>query len=529
MLTGGVSRHTLYHTHFRIIACFVNDGRSLVECQQKSLAIVSAMVQYPVSRLCKAWRNFRVEEQIVQSTLVSIGPGQLAVYLSRRFGGCARGCLSTIFTASGLSRLCLPLLVGLSVSVNLWAEDGIRYSIVQPGDSFASVSEREFGSSALGRLIAERNEIDYDTTLSTGQRLIIPVAPDPKYESAEVVFAKGDPILLVRGQDRHERLLQPGHRVFASDVIQTDDTGFVSLLFPAGTVVNIQPGSKVGLINLDCLSDKVECVIEMNASEGNVVNRVNRRDGQPATFKVTTPHASAAVRGTVFDIGASVESLLIGVTDGEVAIDAQGASTELEKGLGARTRAGLATEKPVPLLPSPSFQRAAVRVSEEDVLSWYRVDRAEQYWVAIGNDEQGNSTLLQGTQTGLSYQIPTLAAGEYYLTVRPLDRLGLRGFPDSLKINTVELDRQAAPVTLELFSDSAGRFVTAPSFEDPDNQYEIQMAFNETFRDVTSVDVGVDSGMVFEPVGMPAYVRARLILDDKTVGPFGPTLELPAE
>jgi len=263
------------------------------------------------------------------------------------------------------------------------------------GDSLSTISLREFGSVAFGRLIAEYNGLNFDAELSAGKTLKIPLSAILDVEGAVVVFSKGEAQVVVRGERSLKINVKIGEKIFARDVIKTSGDGFVSLSFPSGTVVNIQPNSLVELRELDCLEDSAECLISLDAQGGALSSNVRQRKKQPTRFRVKTPHASAAVRGTIFDIDANEEAMLLGVTEGEVDIMAQGKGAGVTQGLGVRTLAGQPPDPPIKLLAAPDFRRAPQRITEQDSVSWYRVEGADHYRLSIARDADGAQAIYR--------------------------------------------------------------------------------------------------------------------------------------
>ena len=404
-----------------------------------------------------------------------------------------------------------------------------RIAISTVGDTFPAISLREFGTAAFARLIAEYNGITFNTVLSAGQLIKIPVAAAPTAEAASVVYAKGRALLLVRGNRGQIRDIKIGDDIHVNDIIKTTDSGFVSMRFPSGSVVNVQPMSLVKLVQLDCLSASDNCVVGLNAMLGRISSHIQQRGDQPTRFRVRTPHASAAVRGTVFDIDASDEQILLGVTEGDVELSAQGRSTEVAEGLGVRTLAGQPSDPPVRLLPPPSFQRVPPRITSEDTLVWLPLSDAERYSVTIAGDEQGSALAYQFESDGLSHQINPLPAGGYFVLLRGIDSLGFQGFVNTAPIVVADIDETAASPTLGTVTDGGQLFVNALNLAEGIEEFEVQLSFGPAFLDVSSVDVPVNGGIQVAPAEIPTYVRARSILGPSTVSQFGPALTLPAQ
>ena len=408
------------------------------------------------------------------------------------------------------------------------AQDRDRVIVVTAGDSFSSIALREFGSSGFGRLIAEHNRMDYTSVLRIGQMIRVPLEAQSKEDAAEVFFAKGEPTLFVAGAIDQPSPLRNGAQVYARDIIKTGRDGFVSLRFPSGTAVNIQPNSLVQLAELDCLEGSITCLVELDASAGSLNSNVNHKGPQRTRLIIHTPHASAAVRGTVFDIDASNEVVLVGVTDGEVDVSAQGRSTGLLRGLGVKTEAGQASEPPVRLLNAPDLRRLPPRVTVEDTLHWYALPGAANYLIAISRDPDGSATLYQVPDTALVHRIQAFAPGDYFLLVRAQDENGFKGFPAVQQIRVAAVDASISRTALSLVEDNGEQILTATDSVPDVAGIEVQLSTTREFTEVSGVDVPLNGGVVFVPSGVPQFARARVIVDDSTVSSFGPVLDLPA-
>lgn len=403
-----------------------------------------------------------------------------------------------------------------------------RLIISTAGDTFSLVSLREFGTTAFGRLIAEYNRLPYEQPLSTGQVLRIPISPDVALESANVVFAKGESQVRIRGNQQDLRDISTGDKIYIADVIKTAESGFVSLRFPSGTLVNVQPESVVKLASLDCLEERESCVISLDAQSGGITTNVTQRKDQPARFNVRTPHASAAVRGTEFDIDASDEQVLVGVTEGDVAVTAQGESTDLARGLGLKTLAGQKSQPPVQLLAEPNFRRIPPRVTEQDTFSWFTLENASNYILAVAADSEGASVQYSIDTVDLTHSVQQLPAGEYFVQLRAIDADGFKGFVSRQALLMADLDNDAFVPTLTPITEADQLWLSVADIPESITELEVQFSFDQNFREVTSVDVPADGGVLVAPTDAVSYFRARSIVNASTVGLFGPVLSVPA-
>ena len=109
---------------------------------------------------------------------------------------------------------------------------------------------------------------------------------------------------------------------------------------------------------------------------------------KPTTFRIKSPFASAAVRGTQFDFDIN-EGNALGVTEGVVEISFNGSSNNIGKGKGVLAGEGRSINDLIDLLEEPALRldQDVNRISEEDSISWDTVQGAENYRVAFAADE----------------------------------------------------------------------------------------------------------------------------------------------
>ena len=396
------------------------------------------------------------------------------------------------------------------------------------GDTFDKIALRELGSAGFGRLLAEYNNASYLGAISANNKIRIPVPEIIESEYLTTLFAKGESLVLIGGNTGKSERARSGSEIFVNDHILTGSNGFVSMQVPSGSVINVQPNSLVALLKLQCPKSADVCDVELEALEGELSTRVRQRVGQPTTFRIKTPHATAAVRGTTFDVGTADSQLLIGVTEGAVDLTAGSALTELPGGLGVKTLAGQAPGTPVPLLQAASYKRINPRISVEDSLSWHRVRGAVSYTVAIGRDAAGTTTEYKVAADDTVHQIQDLPASSYHLQVRAIDGDGLKGFRATTEINVVALDESKEGPLLSRSEENGDYIVGLSEAGDESEVIEIQVSQSDDFSEVTTVDVSGDGGVLYQSGDVPAYARGRYILNESTVGKFGPVVELPA-
>ena len=430
-----------------------------------------------------------------------------------------RLCTSLLFTV--LFALALPAVAQqqnnkqtLSTTGSIIARDVIAVA----GDTLRTIARRELGKTGLSPMLAAFNGMPESEQLVAGQLIRIPLYVPLRQEFASVVFVKGS-------VQRNDQPLKRNDEIYLNDLLIAGDDGFLSLEFASGSVVNLQPGTHAQLVRLNCLPNDDSCLIEVSTDAGGLNADVQSREGQPSDFRITTPYASAAVRGTTFDFSARDGTAIVGVTDGNISVSAQSQRVELPQGMGSVTREGEAPGAPVPLLPPPVYRYVPTRAAAGDSVRWWRISDAQSYSAQLSTDSDGKSVVANFVNNSESVPINFKTAGDYYLAVRGIDANGLKGFSTTTRLTIATIN--AALATLSASVERSGREYLVSVIEPPEDApgFEIQVAATADFADPLSVDVSRSGSAVFRLDFEKLYARVRILSDPLTVSAFGEITE----
>ncbi len=403
-----------------------------------------------------------------------------------------------------------------------------RDVVVADGDTLSSIAARELGKTGYAPQLAEFNELVSNAPLIPGNIIRIPIHVPARGEFAQVVFVKGNVTASRMGGDPAQSgndqntiiAIERDMEILSGDKILTGSDGYVSIEFSSGSVVNMQPDTEALLSRLNCLPGDDSCIIEIKTIKGKVTSNVERRDDQPVDFRISTPYASAAVRGTVFDFDTG-DALRIGVTEGSVDVTADNQLVDLKTGFGTVVEEGQPPSPPTSLLPAPVFRRVPARVAPEDTVTWWSFSDAASYNALVSNDEAGNETLATFEVANDQIRFDTIAAGEYFLLIRAIDQNGLRGFTSNVPITIASVDASVAPVVTAVTRQGSELLVQIVNPPASAAGFEIQVANTEAFEDPLSVDVNSTGAAVFRLTSDRVFTRARILLDPQTVSPYG--------
>ena len=396
-----------------------------------------------------------------------------------------------------------------------------RDVVVAEGETLRDVARRELGRAGYAPQLAEFNRGAENAPLTPGRLVRIPVHVPARGEVALVVFVKG--AVTLDGAP-----LDPAAEIAAGAVLETGDDGFLSLEFSSGSIVNLQPGSRVSLDRLACLEDDDGCLIEIGADRGDVTSEVEARDGQDTEFRVTTPYATAAVRGTAFDAVIDPEALVLGVTEGAVELAAAGTEVAVTEGFGSVTREGEPPGRPRALLPAPVFRNVPARLVPGDVVRWWELADVERWAATLSLDGAGVETVAEldlepGDRIDLADAAAELEPGDYTLNLRGVDDAGLKGYRAQTRVTLARVDEALAPPEVEVRSEGSEFLVSVVGADEADAPgYEIQIGEDPALDDPLGVDVGPPGTAVFRIDADVVHARARRLVDPVTVSAFGP-------
>ncbi len=390
---------------------------------------------------------------------------------------------------------------------------------IRDGETLRGIAQRELGKIGLAPHLAEFNNIALDSALQAGQVIQIPLYAEVEKEFATVVFVKGN----VR---RDGQEVARNAEIYVNELLTTGDDGFVSIMFKSGTVVNLQSNANAKLKKLNCLEEDQSCVVEVEADQGELTSNVES-DLKPSDFRISTPYASAAVRGTVFDVSVTEEALGVGVTEGGVAIANDTDNVDLNTGFGSVTKRGQALGQPVPLLPSPVYRYIPTRAATGDRVLWWNLSNVDDYVAQLTSDIEGRAVLAESIGKATDFVVGDVEAGDYYLNVRGVDQDGLKGFTSSTRVTVAQIDESLQPVDTEISFDGNEYLVSVQNPSDQAPGYEIQVSSDPNFDDPLSVDINQRGAAVFRLDVDKLYARTRMLIDPRTVSAFGATAESP--
>lgn len=350
-----------------------------------------------------------------------------------------------------------------------------------------------------------------------------------RVESAPVlVVEEAGAVTVERSGGAGAQPVAVGERLGSGDRLRTGPDSSVLLRFADGSELLVRPDSDVLLDDLGRYGQSGMIDSRARLERGRVEASVPAFAAPRPRFEISTPSASAVVRGTDFRVSSETSPPLARteVLDGAVRVQGAGRPLTVSAGAGTVIRQGEAPERPRPLLPAPDlgalesrFERIQLRIG------WPPVTDAAAYQVQITRLDGTATLLLDETVPGPRVTLPDLPDGTYALKVRSVDADGLEGTDGR---HEFELDaRPEPPVAMEPRPDRKVR-VARPGFRwtvPADAQaYRFQLAADAGFGSLLMERDALESAQIDSDLDLDEgdyYWRIATVAAGGDLGPFG--------
>jgi hypothetical protein len=176
---------------------------------------------------------------------------------------------------------------------------------------------------------------------------------------------------------------------------------------------------------------------EISLDSGRLEASATKQLAPAGGFQVHTPVGVAGLRGTGFRLNVAEDgkALRNEVTEGIVAVSAQGQEVRVDAGYGTYAEQGKPPAAPVALLPKPDLSSLPATVMRLPLeFNWPKNMPASAWRVQLSADADFHTVLRDDvfTQPSAQWQVEPatgdLPDGAYFLRVRGIDSLGLEGF-----------------------------------------------------------------------------------------------------
>lgn len=316
--------------------------------------------------------------------------------------------------------------------------DGVVEYQMPKGENLFSLARRALARQGDYRQVQRLNRIADPHRIPVGTVIRIPV-PLLRSEplAARIVALRGN--VLLRQGDRTVEA-RPGTELAPGTTLATGADGFVTLQLPNGSRTSMPTQTRMRIVRLHRIILTGSVDYDLAVDKGKVetlasplgADRNNR-------FRIRTPRAIAAVRGTRFRVGFDETTSLAEVIEGKVAANSQasGQVASLTPGLGAVITASgaLATEA---LLPEPDLANPGrVQTDPQVRLVLKSLPGAGGYHVQIAEDAGFAKVIAEQQQRDEVFAFAGIPNGSLFVRVSALAASGLEGLPQTYAMRRI--------------------------------------------------------------------------------------------
>ncbi|HEX7822064.1 MAG TPA: FecR domain-containing protein [Sphingobium sp.] len=223
-----------------------------------------------------------------------------------------------------------------------------------------------------------------------------------------------------------------GMAVRPGAVLETGADGFLGLTLSNGSQISIPTRSRVRILAMRRFLLTKGVDFDIAVDRGKFETQATPLSSGASQFRLRTPRAVSAIRGTVLRVGYQPdrEDSMTEVLDGSVAVQSAGGSAQaaiVPKGRGAVV-AATGSVKTEALLAAPEIDDPGRIVSEPVAAFLLRpVPGARGYHVQVAADAGFSDLVGEATAGGTQVALPALGNGRWFARVSAIAASGLEG------------------------------------------------------------------------------------------------------
>ncbi len=324
----------------------------------------------------------------------------------------------------------LLLIITILTTPTLYANQAYWEYTFRPGDTIWKLAKTYTTSVNNWLAIQKINHIASgpDRRIKPGTRIKIPVSMLKTQPAPALVIATSAKVRLIHA-NQSSQLLAVNDRLYSGDTIITQANQFVSLRFADSSELTILPDSTVSMDRLSQFKQTGMIDTQIHLQSGHIDTRVHKQ-APGSHYKIVTPSAVTAVRGTKFRVSAQTQQLTrTEVTRGKVAVSADHSSQLVKSGYGVIAEKGKPITPPIKLLAAPVAKFTAAQQ-----LQWQALNGAQSYRYQLASDTDFTHILNQTLTTALSINMSSLPEGHYAVRLRGIDKNQLEGLNTQLAV-----------------------------------------------------------------------------------------------
>ncbi len=351
-----------------------------------------------------------------------------------RWTGVARAlALAGLGCVASLGGVCVA--GGAKAAGTMPSADEIVSYRIKPGESLYTVSQRYLNGQTSYLSVQRLNRVANAYAIPPGTVIKIPMRL-LKAEALDARLAAFQGAVLV---EQAGRRLAPalGMPILQGAVVQTG-AGFMTLALSNGSRVTLPSNSRVRILHMRRFLLTNSLDFDFALDKGRAETAVTPMKDSNSRFRLRTPIAVSAVRGTTFRIGYDEgQPSLTEVIEGGVAVGASASKAEpalVPGGFGATAAADgrVGTEQ---LLAAPAVLKPG-RLQKEPVVAFDLADvpSARGYHVQLAKDAGFVDMIAETRTEGTKAQFAGIADGNYFIRAMAIAPSGLEGLAESYGI-----------------------------------------------------------------------------------------------
>lgn len=304
---------------------------------------------------------------------------------------------------------------------------------VRSGDNLWTISERFLPDLSYVKKLQIYNSIPNPYKIKPGTSVRIPLDWLKSHgASAHVVAVEGRTI--VQRQSQQSEDLTEGKQLDVNDKVVTGDQSSAVIEFKDGSRVLVHDNTELQLERVELYPDSNLLETELLLKRGRIETKVPKKSRGKSIFKIKTPAASTAVRGTFLRTGANKsddhpQTMQVEVLRGRVSVSGAGSNKQLSKGFGIVVVKGNPPGPIIRLLDAPQLIKPAVLIDRlSTVFEWNNIAGSNRYRIQVFSKNEDTKLVWNTISTIPRLTVPDLPDGHYVMKIHGIDaKNGLEG------------------------------------------------------------------------------------------------------
>ncbi len=318
----------------------------------------------------------------------------------------------------------LALIFNLAAT-HVWAEEWV-YTI-RPGDTLSEISHEYLISADYWPKVKQLNNIGDVHHLAPGTRLRIPLEWLRQNSAiVKIVAMRGDINLINAAAMK----LSSSTRLQAGQGLRTGSNSSITIEFADGSRILVLPNSEIMIENTTQNRNTGVTTLSVQVLKGQIENNVvPQKSG--GRYRITTPAAVAAVRGTQFRISATEDGNVMRseVLQGKVEVTGANVSRNIGAGFATIAKTGEPPSTPKQIPAAPDLSGLVKRTASANLsFSWPALPNAVNYRAQLAQNVNFNAPIFNRLIETPQVTWQALIPGSYFMRVRGIDEMGFEGF-----------------------------------------------------------------------------------------------------